>query len=48
MFANTKKTITVITNITCDNATSNVTALTLLGAKLSRYEDLKVTIDIQT
>ena len=37
----------VITNITCDNATSNITALTLLGAKLSRYEDLKVTIDIQ-
>ena len=35
----------IVTNITCNNAASNITALTLLGARISRIGDLKVTID---
>jgi len=37
----------VITNIVSDNATSNISMLRILGAKLSDPEDLKVTIDLQ-
>ena len=37
----------IVTNVTCDNAASNITALTLLGAKLSKFEELKVTLNLE-
>ena len=36
-----------VTNVTCDNAASNITALTLLGAKLSKLKELKVTLNLE-
>ena len=35
----------IVTNLTCDNAASNISALTILGARISCLNDLKVTLN---